>query len=464
MFRQRMTVGELAWLKGETRIRPLHVATLLIFEVPDDPPPQYMRDMVQSLRASTDIADPFNRRILNPSLLPFMPFWVKDFDLDMEYHIRHQALPAPGGERELGGLIARLQSNPLDFYRPLWEFHIIEGLEDNRFAIYFKMHHAIVDGVSGVRMLERTMDRTPDNPDTPPIWVEGKKSGNSGPQNHELQDSKKPSKSAARFSTITHAGKGLANVMAAILDEDDPYTLPFQAPMSIFNHRVHSQRRFATHLIEFERIRRLAKLSNCTVNDAVLALCSGAIRRFLSDLCSLPGRSLTAGIPVSLRAADDQGSGVAVSFIVADLGTNIADPLRRLKNITDSTKRAKQAISGMDKSAIELLNNALLSPMLLQAALGLEGRTKPGFNLIISNVPGPKDVLYFRGARLAAMYPVSQVSHGQALNITCYSYAGNMAFGFSACRDTLPRMQRLAVYTGEVLEELERAVDKEAAS
>jgi WS/DGAT/MGAT family acyltransferase len=223
------------------------------------------------------------------------------------------------------------------------------------------------------------------------------------------------------------------------------------------NHRIRGQRRFATQLYDFSRIKQLSKLAECTVNDVILALCSGALRTFLKELGALPGQPLTAGIPVSLRAADDQGAGSAVSFILADLATNIADPRRRLAAITTSTQRAKAVLQGLQRDAIEKFSIALMTPYSLQMASGLEGRTRPVFNLTISNVPGPTEPLYFRGARLEAMYPVSAVTHGQALNITCYSYAGTLTLGFSGCRDTLPHMQRLAVYTGEALEELEAA-------
>jgi WS/DGAT/MGAT family acyltransferase len=244
----------------------------------------------------------------------------------------------------------------------------------------------------------------------------------------------------------------------AAQDVDDPAMLPFQTPVSILNHRIHSQRRFATQLYDFARIKRLSKAADCTVNDVVLALCSGALRRFLGELCSLPGRPLTAGIPVSLRTRDDQGAGSAVSFIIANLATNIADPERRLAVIAASTRRAKALMLDMPRDAIEIFSLALMTPYSLQMVAGLEGRTRPVFNVTVSNVPGPAEHLYFRGARLEAMYPVSAVTHGQALNITCYSYAGTLTFGFSGCRDTLPHMQRLAVYTGEALEELELAL------
>ncbi|MDY0068630.1 MAG: wax ester/triacylglycerol synthase family O-acyltransferase [Porticoccaceae bacterium] len=451
-----MDMTEVSWLALESRDRPMHVATLLIYSLPENAPATFLGDMVARFRESTEFADPFNRRIAHPLLRAMLPLWTRDYDLDMEYHVRHLALPAPGGERELGILISRLHSNPMDLARPLWEYHVIEGLENNRFAVYFKMHHALVDGIAGVHMLQRSMSPDPNDLNTPPLWSA---EGPSAP----AKSLKKMLKTASgNLSAMAPVAKKLVEVARSALDSDDPLVRPFQTPVSILNHRIHGQRRFATQLYEFARIRRLAKLADCTVNDIVLALCSGALRRFLQELSVLPGQSLTAGIPISLRAKDDQSSAPAVSFIVATLGTNIADPIRRLKAIRASTRRAKQMMEGMSRESIEGLTMTLLSPQTLQAMTGLEGRTRPVFNLTVSNVPGPTEHLYLRGARLEAMYPVSAITHGQALNITCYSYAGTLSFGFAGCRDTLPRMQRIAVYTGEALEELEAALASRA--
>lgn len=454
MARTRLNLMDASYLMMESRDRPMHVATLLIYSLPRRAGADFIQQFVSGLQQSTEFVEPFNLRLKNPVLKLAMPLWVEDFDLDLEYHVRHLALPYPGGERELGVLVSRLHSNPLDFNRPLWEYHIIEGLEGNRFAVYFKMHHALVDGIAGVRMLQRSMSTRKEDVNTPALW--------SAPQ----QDGDPTAASAASWwnalggfsdalRSSTQVAKALLSVAQAASDSNNPARLPFQAPISILNHRIHSQRRFATQTYAFARIRALAKAGDCTINDIVLALCSGALRRFLKDLGALPGRSLTAGIPVSLRTSDDQDSGPAISFIIADLATNVADPERRLAVIAASTRRAKALREGMHRDSIERFTAALMAPYTLQMMAGLEGRTRPVCNLTISNVPGPREHLYFRGARLEAMYPVSAVTHGQALNITCYSYADTLSFGFAGCRDTLPRMQRLAVYTGEALEELE---------
>ena len=190
----------------------------------------------------------------------------------------------------------------------------------------------------------------------------------------------------------------------------------------------------------------------------MLAICGGALRRFLKEDNQLPRRSLTAGIPVSVRPADDDEQGNAISFMIATLGTDVADPIKRLNSICGSTKRAKEHLQGLPRSSITSYTMMLMGPYIAQLLSGLGGRTRPVFNITISNVPGPQETLYFRGAKMVANYPVSLVTHGQGLNITCHGYSDTLSFGFIACRDTVPSMQRIAVYTGEALEELEKAV------
>jgi diacylglycerol O-acyltransferase len=462
MARMHTNPMNAAFLMMESRERPMHVATLLIYSLPPGAGADFVKRIVADLQQSTEFVAPFNLRLRNPALKFALPMWQEDFDLDLEYHVRHSALPYPGGERELGVLISRLHSNPMDLNRPLWEYHVIEGLERNRFAVYFKMHHALVDGLAGLRMLQRSMSTRQEDVNTPALWSAhppgGGLAGPSAPFNWDLLGS--------LGGTLRSAGD-VANALLAMLqaayDQKDPVKLPFETPVSILNHRVHSQRRFATQTCEFERIRRLSKHADCTINDVVLALCSGALRRFLKDRGELPGRSLTAGIPVSIRPPGDEGSLPAVSFIIADLATNVANAERRLAVITASTRRAKTLLQKLPRDSLEKWSAAVMLPYTVQILAGLEGRTRPVFNLTISNVPGPREYLYFRGARLEGLYPVSLVTHGQALNITCYSYVDTLTFGFVGCRDTLPRMQRLAVYTGEALDELEQTLLGKAA-
>jgi len=234
--------------------------------------------------------------------------------------------------------------------------------------------------------------------------------------------------------------------------------VPFSAPMSVLNGRVREKRRFATQRFSMERLRAVATAAGCTLNDVVLAICGGALRRFLDERKALPGKSLTAGIPVSVRPKDDDGTGNAISFIISTLGTDIADPVARLDAIRASVKHAKEHVQSLPRQAMMQYTVLLMAPTILTLLTGIGGRTRPMFNITISNVPGPEKPLYFRGAELLATYPASIVTHGQAVNITCQSYAGYMNFGYTGCHSSVPSMQRLAVYTGEALQELEDAV------
>jgi WS/DGAT/MGAT family acyltransferase len=237
---------------------------------------------------------------------------------------------------------------------------------------------------------------------------------------------------------------------------DEHLAAPFGTPAATINGRVRAKRRFATQQVELARMKAVAEAAGCTLNDIVLAVCGGALRRFLDDSGDLPEASLTAGIPVSVRPKDDEGAGNAITFIIARLGTDIEDPLERLAAIRSSVQAAKEHVRSLPRAAMMQYTIALMGPTILTLLSGLGGRTRPVFNITISNVPGPDKPLYFRGAELLGTFPVSIVTHGQALNITCHSYAGKMAFGFTGCHATLPHMQRIAVYTGQAFDELEQ--------
>ena len=465
----RLNALDAAWLFTESRATPNHVGGLLVFRLPEGAPRDFLRRMKMDFREFRAFTAPWNRRLKYPLTKNPFPVWIEDEDIDLEYHVQHSALPWPGGERELGELVARLQSQPLDLTRPPWECNIIEGLEGGRFALFVKMHHSLIDGVSGMMLLQRAMSAdAAKSLKLPPFWATGTESRTGARRAAPLVPTFANAAAAAAEALRGQARSApqlfaaFAKMVKRVGDEEDGMVVPFDSPRSVLNGRVREKRRFATRQFGMERLRALAAGAGCTLNDIVLALCAGALRRFLEERGELPDKPLTAGIPVSVRPKDDEGGGNAITFIVASLGTEIADPLERLAAIRASVQHAKAHVQSLPRQAMLQYTVLLMAPTILTLLAGIGGRTRPMFNITISNVPGPDKPLYFRGAELLAIYPASIVTHGQALNITCESYAGSMNFGFTGCHASLPSLQRLAVYAGEAMDELEAAVLKPA--
>ena len=459
----RLNPLDAAWVLTESRATPNHVGGLLQFRLPPNAPRDYMRRMMAEFRSHRSFAAPWNRRLQYALPRHPLPSWVEDEDIDLEYHVRHAALPWPGGERELGELVGRLHSTPIDLSRPPWECTLIEGLDGGRFAMFVKVHHALIDGISGMKLLVRAM--APDRRASlglPPFWSTARVDLAQHPQ---APAPTMAALGAAVVDSVRAQARPLPQLAAAfgqivrrIGAPGDGLAVPFDAPRSVLNGRVREKRRFATQQFPLARLRAVAEAADCTLNDVVLALCGGALRRFLLDRGSLPEQPLTAGIPVSVRPADDGEAGNAISFIVATLGTDIADARARLQAIRRSVRHAKTHLQSLPRAAMQQYTVLLMAPTILTLLTGLGGRTPPMFNVTVSNVPGPERPLCFRGAELLAVYPASIVTHGQALNITCESYAGHMNFGFTACHSSVPSMQRLAVFAADALAELEAAL------
>jgi diacylglycerol O-acyltransferase / wax synthase len=460
----RLNPLDTAWIFTESRATPNHVGGLLQFRLPEGAPKDFLRDMMLEFRGHRDFSPPWNRRLKSLFTKNPLAAWVEDDNIDLEYHVRHAALPWPGGERELGELVGLLQSTPIDLSRPPWECTIIEGLAGHRFAIFIKIHHSLIDGVSGMMLLQRAMsfDRE-ESLVLPPFWSQGRggarKAKRAGPAPTMANVMASAIEGlSAQVKTLPQLAAAFAKILKRIGDDDEGMAIPFDTPYSILNGRVREKRRFATQQFPMERLRALAVAGQCTLNDVVLTICGGALRRYLLARDSLPDKPLVAGIPVSVRPSDDEGSGNAISFIVATLGTDIEDPVERLRAIKASVQHGKSHIRSLPKKAMMQYTVLLMAPTIVTLLTGIGGRTRPMFNVTISNVPGPDKPLYFRGAELVAIYPASIITHGQALNITCESYAGSMNFGFTGCHTSVPSMQRIAVYAADAVAELEAAL------
>lgn len=452
---KRLSPSDVLFLYSESRETMNHVASMLPFTPPSDAPPDWMRTLVDEVREDRKLFPPWNLKLKTPDFLKNpVHYWVEDDHADIDYHVRRSALPTPGDERELGVLVSRLHGNPIDFHYPPWETHLIEGLERGRFAIYTKMHHSLIDGFTGMRLLQKSLATDPTVRDTPLFFAQH----HPAPERVRSEDTSGfgglMDKVREQLDAARDVGGVLRDLWRSVRDNDVDVVGPLQAPRCVLNGRIGKNRRFATQQYPLDAVKAIAKAAGGTLNDVVLALCASSLRRFLAELAALPDKPLVAMIPVSVRPRDDPGGGNAVGSILASLATDVDDPKKRLEAIMTSTRRAKEQLQGLSRSAILQLSAVMLLPSGLQHITGTSGLVRPQFNVVISNVPGPEMPLYFRGARLEAVYPLSIPVHGQALNITCQSYAGMLCFGFTGCRDTLPHMQRLAVYMGEGFQQL----------
>jgi diacylglycerol O-acyltransferase len=453
-----------AFLYAENRYQPMHVGGLQLFEPPQDAGPDYVKDMFTSAMEPQDIAPLFLKRPYRSVSTGGQWVWRQDDQFDGEYHVRHSALPKPGRILELLALCSRLHGTRLARERPLWETHVIEGLADGRIAVYSKMHHALVDGVASMRLLQSVLSQDPDERDMPPPWARtpGPDPATSAPVHHTLAELPVSALSSALALTAEAAGMPAALIRTRSRSiRNDTSALSLYAPRTIFNKKITGSRRFAAQDWEIERMRTIGAATSTTLNDVVLAMCSGAVRAYLREMNELPDSTLVAMVPVGLKAREagiaSASGGNAVGAVMVKLGTDIEDPAERLWSIHRSMRSGKEALSTMTPAQIMAMSAIGMAPAVIPPMLQMQGIARPPFNLIISNVPGPKIPHYFNGARLDGMYPLSIPIHGMALNITCTSYAGRMGFGLTGCRRTLPHLQRLLTHLDDELAALEKA-------
>jgi diacylglycerol O-acyltransferase len=456
-----MSPADSLFLTVESRQTPMHVGGLQLFRPAADF--GSVRDYVQTLMVSDDVAPLFRKRARRSLTSAAQWGWEPDGQFDIDYHVRHNSLPRPGRVRELLALCSRLHSTLLDRARPPWEMHVIEGLDDGRFALYFKIHHALIDGVSAQRLLQSVLTRDPLQRNLPAPWANRptpaqlvaaeEARGGRGLLELPVGVVRSALELAADAAGLPSAL--VKSVNRSIHDQSAP--LSFAAPKSMFNVPITGARRFAAQSWPLERIRRIRKSTGVTVNDVVLAVCSGALRGYMESLGALPDDPLIAMVPVALRPRGRE-AGNAVGAVMCNLGTDRSDPADRLHVVHHSMEEGKKALHGMSPLQIMAMTGIGMSPLLLQTIPGLADLVRPPFNLIISNVPGPRVPLYLDGARLDGIYPLSIPYHGQALNITCTSYADQLAFGLTGCRRRVPHLQRLLGHLDEELGALEKAV------
>lgn len=428
------------FLSLEKRQQPMHVGGLFLFQIPPHAKDTFIQDLVTDIRINKMIpVPPFNNKLSGL-------FWDNDPDFDLEHHFRHIALPHPGRIRELLTYVSQEHSSLLDRAKPLWTCHLIEGIEGGRFGMYFKIHHSMIDGVAGMRLLEKSFSRDPQHQGITAPWCIANR------RTERLTHPEAPMSQFKKFTRIVQgqikATPTVFNELAKALkdkkNQHPDYVSSFQAPSTIFNQRVSASRRFAAQSFELARLRRIAQHFNVTINDVVLAICAGALREYLIKQQALPKKPMIAMVPTSIRQ-DDSDVSNRISMILANLATHLDDRMERLMTIRRSVLNAKQRFERMTTDQILSYSAFVYSPAGFNILSGLMPK-RQAFNLVISNLPGPKESLYWNGARLDAIYPASIVLDGQALNITMTSYAGKLEVGLTACRNAVPKMQTLLVH------------------
>ena len=434
----------------------MHVGGLHLYTPPIGAGADFVQKLVESWREYPRANPPFDQ-YAHFRLGHY--FWDDDKDFELDYHLRHSSLPRPGRIRELLGLVSRLHGTLMDRTRPLWEVNVIEGLSDGRVALFMKVHHAMFDGVAAMKMMNHLLSPDPLER-RPPIWAQTR------PKRERPADEPTVA-TPGLFERALKMGAEIfpgvqSGLRELVRDETIAHAQPYQAPPTMFNVRISGSRRFAAQSFSLERFQAIGKAASATINDVTLAVCSGTLRRYLLANDALPDRPLTAMVPVSVRDPG-QDSGNALSILIANLATNLEDPLERMKLIIESTTLAKDRLGKMSKLERMAHAAAMSAPMGASMVTGYAKR-RPIYNVVISNVPGPKQLLFLDGMRLDESYPVSIPVDYLALNITITGYNKELGFGYTACRRSVPALQRMLDYTDESLREFEGALQLGARS
>jgi diacylglycerol O-acyltransferase / wax synthase len=462
---ERLSGLDSTFLYLETPSLHMHVCMAMVFD-PRTVPGGYRFERVRDLIGARIKAEPvFRRRLVEVPLRLGHPVWVDDPDFDIEYHVRRAAIPSPGGLRELGDLAGDIAGQQLDRSKPLWEIWVVEGVTSGRIALIAKMHHSTVDGVSGAALLSVLFDLEADPAERPP-------------PDPGLIDDRVPSgielvagalvagaiRPVEIIFDLMRTGFRIFDVRRVRQRHDagssgPKAALPLSAPRTSFNAAISRHRRVAFSAIRLDDVKRLKNAMGTTVNDVVLAICAGAIRRFLLDGDELPDRPLVTVVPVSVRADGVAKGSNQVSSMFVQLPTQLDDPLERLSAIRAGTKSAKEEHRAL--GADILLNWAeYAAPSVFATAarfytgMGLANRHRPIANVVVSNVPGPDFPLYLSGAELEAGFPLGPVMDGMGVNITIMSYRGVLYWGVIVCREVVPRAWELASAIPPALDEL----------
>lgn len=467
---ERLSGLDAAFLYIETPKIQLHVTGLLIFDPSTMPGGYSFEKMQEFVRTRLGRSPAFTRKIVNVPFRIAHPVWVEDQDFDIEAHIHRIACPAPGGPRELGDLTSELAGLPLDHSRPLWDMWFIEGIEQGQVALVAKMHHATIDGVSGANLMMHLFDLEPDP--APPA-----ETTTPSPERvpSDLELFAEAVWSRARRPLLlpgTIVGTAQAAVRLArqrLSPRSGSMAAPFTAPPTPFNSPITPHRKVAFTSVSLAEVRAVKNAFGTTVNDVILAVCAGAVRRWLASREALPDRPLVAGVPVSTRG-DDSATNFGANLISAmfvSVATDVDDPVERLLTIRERTKGAKEEFRAVGADALqnwtEFSGPRLFGlAMRLYSQMELAERHPPALNFLVSNVPGPPMPLYLAGGQLVGLYPMGPILDGMGLNVTVLSYMDQVGFGFVACRELVPDLWDMADGVKAALGELTASVPRPA--
>ncbi len=470
---KQLTGMDGSFLYMETATNFGHVSGLGIYSRPDADFDPY-EEVYARFESMVGRLEPMRRRVVEVPMQLDHPYWIDDPDFDLDFHIRHLSLAPPGRVDQLAEQISRIVGRPMDRSRPLWEVYVIEGLESGRWALLTKYHHATIDGASGVLMLMLIHDLTPDAPpleESPPWQAEpipsdlellrlalGNLARNPAKavraQLRLVRDLAESAGITSLSTAARQAGVGVKAIATRLSpgDDDDRERLSLpntSAPPTPWNKSITAHRRFAMRSASLSNIKRLKDVTGGTVNDVVMAIVAGALREYLILHDALPDRPLRAMVPVSIRTGDEDDTWTnRVSGLVADLPTDTPDPVERVarcKQAMDAAKRQFELVPADALADITQFSSPVVatSAIRLASQLRLADRVQSPVNVIVSNVPGPRQPLYFSGARLEQYIPVSTVAEGMGLNITVHSYLDELTFGLIACRELVPDLWKM---------------------
>ncbi|WP_346349010.1 wax ester/triacylglycerol synthase family O-acyltransferase [Rhizohabitans arisaemae] len=478
-----MTALDAQFLNIETETNLAHMAVLAVLDPITTPSGTLTRtDLITLLRGRLHLAPPLRHRLVQVPFDLDYPYWIEDPDFDLENHVREIALPAYGGDRLLADQVAWLHGLPLDRSRPLWEMYLIHGLSAGRVALYCKMHHAVVDGVTGANILAAIVDLAPGSPPPPdpdpwqpepvPSPVDTLVEGLTRSLKQPIRTLKTLGALLPDLDAIPLAGRipgmrELADLSRTVrqiavgTDRSVPELPPMPVPETPFNRPISAHRRFAFGTLPLDEVKKVKNAFGITVNDVVMALCASALRQWLGDQDAVPGEPLIAAVPVSTRqTAGDATPGNRLSAMLTPLPTHLADPVARLESVRDTMHLVKRRFATAPANWLADLAQLLpaaVTGVAMRTALRLAAAAVPPVNLIVSNVAGPQVPLYIGGARVLAHYPVSVISDVTGgLNITVFSGEDRVDVGVVACRESTPELWSLVRYLGDALEELKR--------